>query len=229
MKFLTIKKHTLCVLLVSVILICSVVGVCYAVRAVSSPKIVRTIVIDAGHGGADGGCIGRSSGITENELNLEYAETLKSICEGLGLKVVMTRTDLNGLYSPLASNRKRSDMEARQKIIEDSGADLVLSVHMNAFPLSSSRGAHVFFDKKNQGGEVLAQSLQNALYENIAYAKSQANAGDFYILNCTQVPGALVEFGFLSNHEEEKLLLSNEYRQEICYAVACGVLDYLHM
>lgn len=229
MKFLTIKKHTLCVLLVSVILICSVVGVCYAVRAVSSPKIVRTIVIDAGHGGADGGCIGRSSGITENELNLEYAETLKSICEGLGLKVVMTRTDLNGLYSPLASNKKRSDMEARQKIIEDSGADLVLSVHMNAFPLSSSRGAHVFFDKKNQGGEVLAQSLQNALYENIAYAKSQANAGDFYILNCTQVPGALVEFGFLSNHEEEKLLLSNEYRQEICYAVACGVLDYLHM
>ncbi len=229
MKFLTIKKHTLCVLLVSVILICSVVGVCYAVRAVSSPKIVRTIVIDAGHGGADGGCIGRSSGITENELNLEYAETLKSICEGLGLKVVMTRTDLNGLYSPLASNKKRSDMEARQKIIEDSAADLVLSVHMNAFPLSSSRGAHVFFDKKNQGGEVLAQSLQNALYENIAYAKSQANAGDFYILNCTQVPGALVEFGFLSNHEEEKLLLSNEYRQEICYAVACGVLDYLHM
>ena len=229
MKFLTIKKRTLCIILISIVLICAIFGIFYAVQTTSSPKPEYSIVIDAGHGGADGGCIGKSSGITENELNLEYAETLKSICERLGLKVVMTRTDLNGLYSPLASNKKRSDMEARQKIIEDSAADLVLSVHMNAFPLSSSRGAHVFFDEKNYGGQALAQSLQNALYENIAYAKSQANAGDFYILNCTQVPGALVEFGFLSNHEEEKLLLSNEYRQEICYAVACVILNYLHM
>lgn len=193
------------------------------------PQKSFTIVIDAGHGGADGGCIGRSSGITENELNLEYAETLKSICEGLGLNVVMTRTDLNGLYSPLASNKKRSDMEARQKIIKDSAADLVLSVHMNAFPLSSSRGAHVFFDEKNYGGQALAQSLQDSLHENVAYAKSKAKAGDFYILNCTQTPGALIEFGFLSNREEEHLLLSSDYRQNICYAVACGILNYLHM
>ena len=229
MKVLTLRKRTILIALCIILCVVGVVVYFTTIRPTFQPKPQYTVVIDAGHGGADGGCVGRTSGVSENELNLQYAETLKSICEGLGLKVVMTRTNLNGLYSPLASNKKRSDMEARQKIIEDSAADLVLSVHMNAFPLSSSRGAHVFFDKKNQGGEVLAQSLQNALYENIAYAKSQANAGDFYILNCTQVPGALVEFGFLSNHEEEKLLLSNEYRQEICYAVACGVLDYLHM
>ena len=229
MKFLTIKKRTLCIILISIVLICAIFGIFYAVQTTSSPKPEYSIVIDAGHGGADGGCIGRSSGITENELNLEYAETLKSICEGLGLKVVMTRTDLNGLYSPLASNKKRSDMEARQKIIEESGADVVLSVHMNAFPLTSSRGAQVFFDSKNQGGKELAQSIQTSLHDSIAYAKSSASDGDLYILNCTQIPGALVEFGFLSNLEEEELLLDESYRQDICYAVVCGILDYFRL
>lgn len=229
MKFLTIKKRTLCIILISIVLICAIFGIFYAVQTTSSPKPEYSIVIDAGHGGADGGCIGKSSGVTENELNLEYAETLKSICEGLGLKVVMTRTDLNGLYSPLASNKKRSDMEARQKIIEESGADVVLSVHMNAFPLTSSRGAQVFFDSKNQGGKELAQSIQTSLHDSIAYAKSSASDGDLYILNCTQIPGALVEFGFLSNLEEEKLLLDESYRQDICYAVVCGILDYFRL
>ena len=229
MKFLTIKKRTLCIILISIVLICAIFGIFYAVQTTSSPKPEYSIVIDAGHGGADGGCIGKSSGVTENELNLEYAETLKSICEGLGLKVVMTRTDLNGLYSPLASNKKRSDMEARQKIIEESGADVVLSVHMNAFPLTSSRGAQVFFDSKNQGGKELAQSIQTSLHDSIAYAKSSASDGDLYILNCTQIPGALVEFGFLSNLEEEELLLDESYRQDICYAVVCGILDYFRL
>ena len=229
MKFLTIKKRTLCIILISIVLICAIFGIFYAVQTTSSPKPEYSIVIDAGHGGADGGCIGKSSGVTENELNLEYAETLKSICEGLGLKVVMTRTDLNGLYSPLASNKKRSDMEARQKIIQESGADVVLSVHMNAFPLTSSRGAQVFFDSKNQGGKELAQSIQTSLHDSIAYAKSSASDGDLYILNCTQIPGALVEFGFLSNLEEEELLLNESYRQDICYAVVCGILDYFRL
>ncbi len=229
MKFFVLKKKKLMLSILIIFLVLLIyLGSVFVVSA-NVPKESFTIVIDAGHGGVDGGCVGKISKVTENELNLQYAETLKTICEGLGLNVVMTRTDLNGLYSPFASNKKRSDMEARQQVIENSNADLVLSVHMNAFPLTSSRGAHVFFDKKNQGGQILAQSLQNALYENVAFAKSQANEGDFFILNCTQIPGALIEFGFLSNREEEALLLSNDYRQEICYAVACGILDYLHM
>lgn len=229
MKFFVVKKRVLGAVLLCVILICSVVGVCYAVQTEASPKPHHTIVIDAGHGGRDGGAVGKVSGITENELNLQYAETIKTICEGLGMRVVMTRSDLSGLYSPVADNKKRSDMEARQKIIEESGADVVLSVHMNAFPLTSSRGAQVFFDSKNQGGKELAQSIQTSLHDSIAYAKSLASDGDLYILNCTQIPGALVEFGFLSNPEEEELLLDESYRQDICYAVVCGILDYFRL
>lgn len=225
MKFLIIKKKTICLVMAIIIALASMITLSIITTS-SSPKPLRTIVIDAGHGGRDGGAVGKASGITENELNLQYAETIKTICEGLGMRVVMTRSDLSGLYSPVADNKKRSDMEARQKIIEESGADVVLSVHMNAFPLTSSRGAQVFFDSKNQGGKELAQSIQTSLHDSIAYAKSSASDGDLYILNCTQIPGALVEFGFLSNLEEEELLLDESYRQDICYAVVCGILDY---
>ena len=81
MKFLTIKKRTLCVILVGIILICSVVGVCYVVRATSSPKPQYTIVIDAGHGGRDGGAVGKTTGVTESLLNLQFALKLKELCE----------------------------------------------------------------------------------------------------------------------------------------------------
>ncbi len=229
LKFLTIKKAHCAILLTILVTICSVAGVFYAVRGTSSPKAQYTIVIDAGHGGADGGAVGKNSKVTESELNLKYALTLKAICEELGINVVLTRSDMNGLYSPFASNKKRSDMETRRQIIEQSNADLLISVHMNSFPLSSSRGPHVFYDSKNEGSKALADKIQSSLRENIAYSKQNANNSDLYILNCTDLPGALIEFGFLSNKEEENLLLLDSYRQDICYAVVCGVLDYLSM
>ena len=229
MKVLAIRKRAVGIALCVLLCVSAMVVYFAAIRPTFQPVPLRTIVIDAGHGGRDGGAVGKASGITENELNLQYAETIKTICAGLGMRVVMTRSDLSGLYSPVADNKKRSDMEARQKIIQESGADVVLSVHMNAFPLTSSRGAQVFFDSKNQGGKELAQSIQTSLHDSIAYAKSLASDGDLYILNCTQIPGALVEFGFLSNLEEEELLLDESYRQNICYAVVCGILDYFRL
>ncbi len=227
-KFYTIKKKTLC-LVFAVLLGLSTVISMAVIKTSSMPKPEYTIVIDAGHGGKDGGAVGKTSGVTENELNLLYAETLKDLCERYGFGVVMTRNNLNGLYSPLASNKKRSDMEARQKIIEGSDADLVISVHMNAFPLASSRGAHVFYGLGNESGKELAQSIQTFLHESFEYAKSLPNEGDFFILNCTPLPGALVEFGFLSNPEEEQLLLTESYRKDMCYAVLCGVLQFFEM
>ncbi len=229
MKFLTIKRRTLCVILAGVILVCSVVGVCYAVRAASSPKALYTIVIDAGHGGTDGGAVGVKTKITENEINLEYALSLKSICESFGIKVIMTREDLNGLYSPFASNKKKSDMEKRKEIIDNSQADLVVSVHMNSYPLRSSRGAQVFYGIDNDKGKILAEKVQNQLSGNVEYAKKTAKEGDFYILNCTNLPGILVEFGFLSNVEEESLLINKDYREKLCYIVACGILEFYEM
>ena len=226
MKFLTIKRRTLCVILVSVILICSVVGVCYVVRATSSPKALYTIVIDAGHGGKDGGAVGKETGVTESYLNLQYSLALKNLCEQYGFKVVLTRSDMNGLYSPFASNKKRSEMEKRRQIIEGTNPDIVVSIHMNSYQSSQTRGARVFYAHGSESGQVLADKVQLVLNKNVEYAKKTAKTGDYYILNCTENPSILIECGFLSNPEEEALLQDKEYMQNFCYNVLCGILLY---
>ena len=229
MKFLTIKKHTMCVILVGIILICSVVGVCYVVKATTSPKALYTIVIDAGHGGRDGGAVGKLTGVTESQLNLDFSLKLKDICEDYGFNVVLTRKDMNGLYSAFATNKKKSEMLKRKEIIESSNADLVVSIHMNSTSVSSARGAQVFYAENSLQGEELASSVQDALHDEIAYAKALAKVGDFYVLNCTEKPSILVECGFLSNAEEEKLLMESEYQNKFCYTLFYGILTYFDM
>lgn len=192
-----------------------------------SPKGIFTIVIDAGHGGIDGGCEGTLEGSNERELNLLYANTLKKYFEEYGIDVVMTRTTTDGLYSAFSTNRKKDDMEKRRQIIEKANADVIISIHMNSFPLKSCRGAHVFYNPENEVSKNLADALQKSLYTSLSYAKKEAGVGDYYMLNCTDVPAVIVECGFLSNIEEEKLLLSSDYREKLCYAILCGVIKYL--
>lgn len=227
MKFLTIKKRTLCAILVGVILVCSVVGVCYAVRATSSPKAQYTIVIDAGHGGRDGGAVG-STGVTESELNLEFSLKLKEMCEEYGFKVVLTRKDMNGLYSLFATNKKKSEMKKRQEIIEKAKPDVVVSIHMNSFS-SSSSGAQCFYASGNEAGEKLATRVQQALSTEIEHTGTTAKVGDFYVLNCTDYASVLVECGFLSNPEEEQKLCDEEYQTNFCRTLLYGILDYFEM
>ena len=226
MKLLTIKKHTICVLLVGVILICSIVGVCYAVKATTSPKALYTIVIDAGHGGHDGGAVGRTTEVTESYLNLQFALKLKSICEEYGFNVVLTRKDMNGLYSAFATNKKRSEMEKRMEIIEDANPDLVVSIHMNSFSNTSARGAQVFYAETHPEYEEFAQKVQDALNAKIDNAKKTAKSSDFYVINTTSIPSILVECGFLSNPEEEALLVSEKYQKDFCYVLFYGILSY---
>lgn len=229
LKFLTIKKAHCAILLVILVAICSVAGVCYVVRATSSPKPQYTIVIDAGHGGKDGGAVGAVSGVTESFLNLEYAQELEKICKEFGFKVVMTRSDMNGLYSETASNKKKSEMAKRKEIIEKSNADLVVSIHMNSFPSSSARGSQVFYGEGNEAGQFLAENVSTILNKNFDFAKKTAKVGDYYVLNCTDKPTILVECGFLSNSEEEALLQDEDYKERFCYNLLCGILNYFRM
>jgi len=199
------------------------------VMATSTPKPQYTIVIDAGHGGKDGGAVGRTTGVTESYLNLQYALLLKDIFEQFDFNVVLTRSDMNGLYSTFSTNKKKSEMEKRKKIIDKADPDIVISVHMNSFKSDEGRGAQVFYAKGNDGGELLAQSVQDSLFSDIEYAKATAKVGDYYVLNAIENPSILVECGFLSNPEEEVLLQEEEYMQKFCYNVFCGVIAYLKM
>lgn len=229
MKFITIKKRTLCVILSGIILLCFGVGVCFAVRATSSPRAQHSIVIDAGHGGRDGGTVGKTTGVTESKLNLEYALELKELCQQFGFDVVLTRSTMDGLYDESAPNKKKSEMEKRKNIINNSGADLMISLHMNAFPLPSSSGAQVFYAKGSGLGFELAKSVQTSLSQSFENARDYVSVGDYFVLNYSEIPACLVECGFLSNPEEEKLLQTEQYRKSFCYSLLYGIINFFDM
>lgn len=197
------------------------------IAVVSSTKTYTyTVVIDAGHGGVDGGCVG-ASGISESVLNLEYAKTLRRYFKEYGFNVVMTREDENGLYGAFSKNKKKDDMQKRKQIIQNSGANFVVSIHMNSFPTGSSRGAQVFYAEQNDLSQNLANCIQSDFVCSLVKPRKVASKGDYYILSCTQTPSVLIECGFLSNKEEEQLLLTNDYREKLCYSILCGSIMYL--
>ena len=226
MKFITIKKRTICIVLACIVLICSLVGIFYAVSTASSPQPYYTVVIDAGHGGIDNGSIGYS-GTLESEINLWYAKTLNEYFSQFGFKVIMTRENENGLYGPFASNKKKDDMKVRQSIIENAKPDMVISIHMNSFKETSSRGAQVFYAKDSTTGHLLAQNIQNQFKKLLIKPRNECQVGDYFIVTCTKYPSVIVECGFISNPEEEQLLLTEDYKNQVCYAVVCGTLSYL--
>ena len=226
--FITIKKRVL-IGVFCALLSCICIFTFFKIsKHTATPATQYTIVIDAGHGGRDGGCVG-ASGITESELNLKYARKLASLCEEFGMNVVMTRNDMNGLYDENASNKKRSEMEKRQKIIDESKADIMISIHMNAFPLSSCQGAYVFYAKGRDDGFELAKSVQQSLCTSFDTARKTVTVGDYYVLNISKMPAILIECGFLSNPTEEALLQTDDYCENFCYSVLAGVLSYFKM
>ena len=192
------------------------------------PSSKYTVVIDAGHGGIDGGCEGKTTGIYESELNLVYTKILAKMLNNYGISVVMTRSDEKGLYNSDATNLKRSEMKKRQEIIENTKPDLVVSIHMNSYPLKTCRGAQTFYKKGNEIGKKLASDVQSELASQIDYSKKSAKVGDYYILNCNDLPSVLVECGFLSNPQEELLLQDKTYQEKLCYALTCGIIRFLN-
>ena len=179
--------------------------------------------------GKDGGAVGRITDVEESYLNLQYAVCLKNICEQFGYKVVLTRRDMSGLYSPVAQNKKKSEMEKRKEIIEKSNPDIVVSLHMNSFPSSEAKGAQVYYASGSQGGQTLAESVSTSLHNNISNAKLTSKIGDFFVLNVSPCPSILVECGFLSNPEEEILLQNKEYMHNFCYYLFCGIVKFYGM
>jgi len=143
-----------------------------------------------------------------------------------GFKVVMTRSTQEALYSPLASNKKRDDMKKRKEIIENSNADFVISIHMNSYN-STSSGAQVYYGEGDEPSKLLADNIQNYFVKYLVDAKRVSKIGDYYMLNAIKAPSVLVECGYLSNPTEEALLVSQDYKQEVCYSILLGVLSYL--
>lgn len=221
------RRGTLFALAFSLVLLLSCSFALSAASAAAVPANAPCIVLDAGHGGVDPGVVGRTTGEKESDVNLKIVQKLQKLFSDAGFCVVLTRKNAGGLYGLPTKGYKRRDMEERRRIIREAEPDFVLSVHQNTFPADTSRrGGQVFFREGSAAGEALAVSIQARL--NALGGRSvSALKGDFFLLGCADCPSALVECGFLSNAEEERLLLTDEYQGKIARAVFEGVLSFL--
>lgn len=191
----------------------------------------KVILIDPGHGGYDGGAEGKS-GIKEKDINLKISLKLKDILEAKGFNVVMTREDDRALLNDgkRIGTKKAQDIANRCKIKQDSNADAFISIHQNHFPQGKYYGSQVWYSK-SKGSSELARITQENLKIDINAENKRVEKparDDYKILTCSDImPSILVECGFLSNYEEEKLLQDENYQQKIADSLAKSISNYL--
>lgn len=226
-----IKKRNLIVICVLILTILASSVCFYGIKKANKNNVESSqykIVLDAGHGGVDGGVSGVNTGVKESELNLIITKKLEKQLLEAGFSVVLTRKTDAGLYGLATENLKRKDMQKRQEIINKERPNLVLSIHLNKFSVSTRRGAQVFYKNGDENAKLLANSIQNAfnLMEE-APRQSSALVGDYYILKCSNYPSVIAECGFLSNPDDESLLITDEYQEKIAYSIYRGIVEYL--
>lgn len=196
------------------------------------PLAGLTILVDPGHGGYDGGAKCRDSGVWEKELNLAVSLAVREALTRRGARVVMTREsdiDLCTPDRPAALTKKRQDMQNRIAIAQENQIDLLLSIHMNEYRVRSESGPQVFYRAGSEGGRLLAGCLQEALITHLQPQKQRtAMAGDYFILQL-DAPSVLVECGFISNPEEERLLRTPDHQARLAEAVAEGVVEFIRL
>ncbi len=217
MKVLALKLENLSII---VLLMVIIIGACITVKkqnAVNTmlPIDSKVVILDAGHGG--------TKGDNEKNINLQITQKLKQYLEQGGAIVYVTRDTDEALGA-----KKQEDMKERKKIANESQGDIFVSIHQNAFPKGSAKGAQVFYHKQSEEGKKLAEEIQKSLKkyvdsENTREIKENTN---YYILKKTELPSALVECGFLSNLEEEQKLNTQEYQEKIAWAIYIGIMNY---
>jgi len=197
-----------------------------------SEKTLPAIILDAGHGGIDGGCVSYN-GVSEKGINLNIMRNLKSLLEAYGYEVVVTRDsdksihdeDVQGL-----SNQKKSDMKNRLEIFNSKENAIALSIHQNQYSDSKYSGAQMFYSETNPDSVNLALCLQQAFVDNIQpdnKREVKLTGDDLYLIYYAKVPSVMIECGFLSNPEEADLLLTESYQKKVAFTIFKGINDYL--
>jgi len=192
----------------------------------------RTVIVDAGHGGEDPGKVSNFSDLKEKDLNLKIALKLKQLLEDADYKVIMTREDDRLVYSEGTTNiynKRLQDLTRRKDIMDNSGADIVVSIHMNSFVESKYYGAQTFYPPNSAESQKLAGCIQKSMREMLDKnnkRQPQEKKEPIVILTNLKTPTVIVECGFLSNAEEERKLGSEEYQAQVAAAIKAGIDEY---
>ena len=166
----------------------------------------------------------------EKDINLQIAYKVKNLLEQQDVKTVMLRKQDGNLADQDAKNQKVSDMQNRVAAIEESEAQLTISIHQNSYPDPSVKGAQVFYYSESEEGRRLAETIQKSLTDRLNDGNTrEAKANDsYYMLKKTPTPTVIAECGFLSNYEESALLSEDMYQERIAWAIVMGIMQYLN-
>lgn len=192
-----------------------------------------TILIDAGHGGVDGGTVAKD-GTVEKGINLEIALKLETIFRMMGFDTVMTRREDISIHDDSAKTirqQKISDLHNRLKLINETPDCLFISIHQNSYPYPNNTGTQVFYSPNNPESQALAASIQQSVIRLIQpqnTRKVKKSGTEIYLLYQAKTPAVMVECGFMSNAQETEKLRTEAYQNELALSIFYGVLSYLN-
>ena len=224
-----------CVWGYGIILTLTLLAIPFGSRAVtvfaenSPPERDHTIIVDAGHGGVDGGATS-CTGKLESRFNLEIALRLEDMLHFLGHETKMIRREDVSVYTKgdTIAAKKASDLKERVRIVNETENGLLLSIHQNHFPDSKYAGAQVFYSC-GEDSRILAGKLQAAFVRHLnpESRRKEKESRGIYLMEHITCPGVLIECGFLSNPEEEAQLRREDYQKQLCAVIACTLSEYL--
>ncbi len=190
------------------------------------------VMLDPGHGGEDPGAVSDYSGIKESVINLYIAMRVKELLEKQNFKVLMTRTEDRLEYdhgTQRIEQKRKQDLLRRKELMDNSGADLVVSIHLNKFQQPQYFGAQTFYPPDCEEGRKAAEHIQKVLREKVDPNNTRqalAKKEQIIILKNWKTPTTIVECGFLSNPGEEQKLRQKEYQDLLAEAIAEGIVNY---
>ena len=217
-----------------VIVIVSVIEVKTASEEVIKimPITNKTIIVDAGHGGIDPGSMTDDQSVKEKDVNLKITKKVKELLEASGAMVILTRNDDTSLYTEQVGKTIRQKyneiLKNRKKIIQESSADMFISIHLNKFQESKYYGAQTFYPAGKEDDKQLATYIQGELKRVVDKTNNRKikSTNDIYLIKDNEIPSTLIECGFLSNDKEAKLLNDEEYQDQIAWAIYVGIQKY---
>ncbi|TDX46616.1 N-acetylmuramoyl-L-alanine amidase [Orenia marismortui] len=185
-------------------------------------KLDKTIIIDAGHGGIDVGA--NKANILEKDINLAIAKKLDTFFDDRGnIKTIMIRTE-----DELYEDDRNKDIVHRAELIQESKADILISIHVNSFPSSQSFGGQTFYKPKSEKSKELANFVQEKLVEIQPKNYRRIKEGPYYILRKSKIPSVIVEVGFISNLEDRKRISNSKEQDKIAKGIGEGIINYLN-
>lgn len=199
------------------------------------PVTNKVIVLDAGHGGIDSGTLSSDKTVVEKEINLLITHKIRELLESSGAHVILTREDDSSLYvedgNKTIRQKYNENLKNRKQIIEDSNADMFVSIHMNALTgegASKYYGAQTFYPSGKEDSIKLSKTIQQELKRVVDNTNNREikPRDDLYLLKDNKIPSVLIECGFLSNEKEAKLLTNEEYQEKIAWAIYVGIQNY---